>query len=286
MKKFFSVLLVALVLVSTASCNKKADKGSAQGDSIAKMLGDAMGSNLKFGVDQDSANANKFDKDAFLKGLESVVTRDTSATDNSYLGGVNYGFQVLSTLQQLEQETGSKIDRRKFLAAMREAFNSKRKLTQEEVQQKGMDFQNLITRVANAKKASDPNAVKNLKAGQAFAAQAKAKGFQQTASGVLYKISAPGTGENFKKGQTVMVSYVGKHIDGKVFDQSQQPVPMTLDESQLIKGFVEALQLLKPGAKATVVIPANLAYGEQGNQAIGPNETLIFEIEAVGLQKK
>lgn len=287
MKKIFSLLVVALMIGSLASCNKKATKASPTEDSVSTLFGSGMGANLAYMVSQDSANADKFEKDEFLKGLESIINRDTTNADNSYLGGIQYGFQILGSIQQIEQETGVKIDRRRFLAEFKKAFSSSKKLTQEELQQKGMDLQNLLTRVANEKRANDPKAVENLKAGQAYAAkQLQAdKSLQKTASGLIYKVVAPGSGENFKAGETVNVKYVGKHVDGKVFDQSSSPVPMKIDEGGLIKGFVEALKLMKPGTKLHVIIPAELAYGPQGNQAIGPNETLVFDIEAVGAGK-
>ncbi len=93
----------------------------------------------------------------------------------------------------------------------------------------------------------------------------------------------PGSGENIKADQTVNVMYTGKHIDGKVFDESKQAIPMKVSEGSLIKGFVEVLKLMKPGAKAHVIIPADLAYGPQGQQEIGPNEYLVFDIEAVSV---
>jgi FKBP-type peptidyl-prolyl cis-trans isomerase FklB len=79
------------------------------------------------------------------------------------------------------------------------------------------------------------------------------------------------------------VNYVGRHLNDSVFDKSgDQPVPFNL--KQVIPGFAEMIQLMKPGSKVTVVIPGELAYGPQGNRGIEPNETLIFDIETLGVQ--
>ena len=82
-----------------------------------------------------------------------------------------------------------------------------------------------------------------------------------------------------------VVNYVGKHLDGTVFDSREgEHMPPTIEIG--IEGFSEMLQLMKPGGKAIVVIPSNLAYGAIPiNDAIGPNETLIFEIEIIDRQK-
>lgn len=111
----------------------------------------------------------------------------------------------------------------------------------------------------------------------------KSGNYKKTAQGVLYKVEKPGKGVNFKKGDEVMLKYKGMHIDGSVFDQSYKAVMFPVDETQLIKGFVDMLTNMKPGMKVTCIIPGKLAYGDRGNQNIAPNETLVFEIETGNL---
>ena len=82
-----------------------------------------------------------------------------------------------------------------------------------------------------------------------------------------------------------MVNYVGKHIDGKEFDSSKEPVPF--QTSQVVPGFAEMIKLMKPGMKVEVIIPGDLAYGPEGREpTIGSNETLVFEMETVGKQEQ
>lgn len=125
---------------------------------------------------------------------------------------------------------------------------------------------------------------KNKAEGEAFLAANKTKkGVITTASGLQYKILKEGNGKSPEPGSSVTVFYKGSLVDGKVFDQTKKGNPATFGVSQVIKGWTEGLQLMKEGAKFEFYIPANLGYGVQGAQGsiIGPNATLIFEVELV-----
>ena len=123
--------------------------------------------------------------------------------------------------------------------------------------------------------------ITNKKAGEAYMEQLrKDKSFIFTKSGLAYKMLKEGKGTNFTKDDVVNTIYVGKHLDGTVFESSEGE-PMPFISNQEIEGVSEMLQLMKPGGKAIVVIPGNLAYGAMGVGGLGPNETLIFEIETV-----
>ena len=109
-----------------------------------------------------------------------------------------------------------------------------------------------------------------------------------TASGLQYEVLVAGGSEKYdaaKHGDapTAEVMYKGTLVDGTVFDQSAQPVKFNI--RQVIPGFTEALTLMPIGAKWKVTIPANLAYGANGPGSIGPNSTLIFEMELLGMTK-
>ena len=149
-----------------------------------------------------------------------------------------------------------------------------------------MDIESQLKRAQAEAKAKDPKAIENKKAGEAFLAKkAKEAGYQKTPSGLVYKVITEGAGENFTDKDVVMVNYVGKHIDGKEFDSSKEPVPF--QTSQVVPGFAEMLKLMKPGMKVEVIIPGDLAYGPEGREpTIGSNETLVFEMETVGKQEQ
>ena len=122
----------------------------------------------------------------------------------------------------------------------------------------------------------------NAKAGQDFLLEnGKRAEVKTTESGLQYEVLTEGTGAQPKATDQVEVHYTGKLIDGTVFDSSvDRGVPATFGVTQVIPGWVEALQLMKEGAKWRLFIPSQLAYGPQGaGNVIGPNQTLIFDVE-------
>jgi FKBP-type peptidyl-prolyl cis-trans isomerase len=131
-------------------------------------------------------------------------------------------------------------------------------------------------------------AEKNKVAGEAFlAANRKKQGIQTTASGLQYQILKRGTGATPKASDEVSVHYHGTLLDGTVFDSSQQRgQPASFRVNEVIPGWTEALQLMKVGDKFRLFIPAELAYAETGaGEFIGPNSTLIFEVELLDVLK-
>lgn len=129
----------------------------------------------------------------------------------------------------------------------------------------------------------------NAKAGEQFLAEnGKRVEVKTTASGLQYEVLAEGDGASPVPGDAVTVHYTGKLIDGTVFDSSvDRGEPATFGVTQVIPGWVEALQLMKVGAKWRLFIPSNLAYGPNGaGGAIGPNQTLIFDVELLAVDHK
>ena len=115
---------------------------------------------------------------------------------------------------------------------------------------------------------------------------------EKTESGLYYVVSEMGTGPKALPGDTVSVHYVGTTLDeGKEFDNSRQrnqPFNFPVGQGMVIPGWDEGLQLFPKGTKAKLVIPSKLAYGEQGapGSPIGPNATLVFEIELLDVKPK
>jgi FKBP-type peptidyl-prolyl cis-trans isomerase FklB len=128
---------------------------------------------------------------------------------------------------------------------------------------------------------------KNKTGGEKFLEENKKKpGVKTTASGLEYKVEKEGTGPQPKATDMVTVNYRGTLIDGTEFDSSyKRGQPATFPVNGVIKGWTEALQLMKQGAKYQLFIPANLAYGERAmGPDIGPNATLIFEVELMDVK--
>ncbi len=127
----------------------------------------------------------------------------------------------------------------------------------------------------------------NSEAGKSFLAEnAKREVVITTASGLQYEVLSEGDGDSPKATDEVTVHYHGTLIDGSVFDSSiERGQPATFPVNGVIPGWVEALQLMSPGAKYKLFIPSDLAYGERGaGQMIGPNTTLIFEVELISIK--
>lgn len=120
----------------------------------------------------------------------------------------------------------------------------------------------------------------NAREGAAFLQQNGLKqGVTTTASGLQYEVLRSGSGPRPGPESLVRLHYRGTLIDGTEFDSSYDGEPALFSPAGLIPGFAEALQLMPVGSHYRIVIPANLAYGPSGGGPIGPNETLIFEIE-------
>ncbi|MCE5332282.1 MAG: FKBP-type peptidyl-prolyl cis-trans isomerase [Bacteroidales bacterium] len=125
-----------------------------------------------------------------------------------------------------------------------------------------------------------------IKAGKDFLAEnGKRPGVVTLASGLQYEVLTEGKGAKPKASDKVKVHYHGTLIDGTVFDSSvNRGEPATFGTTQVISGWVEALQLMPVGSKWKLFIPSDLAYGAQGaGQAIGPHTTLVFEVELLAI---
>ncbi|OGR15550.1 MAG: hypothetical protein A2277_11215 [Desulfobacterales bacterium RIFOXYA12_FULL_46_15] len=126
---------------------------------------------------------------------------------------------------------------------------------------------------------------KNKKAGETFLAENKKKdGVITLKSGLQYKVVTEGTGKMPKESDKVTTHYRGTLVDGTEFDSSyKRGEPVSFPVNGVIAGWTEALQLMKTGSKWQLFIPSDLAYGENGPEPIGPNATLIFDVELISI---
>ncbi|MBQ4614116.1 MAG: FKBP-type peptidyl-prolyl cis-trans isomerase [Akkermansia sp.] len=128
----------------------------------------------------------------------------------------------------------------------------------------------------------------NLAKGNAYLAEnAKKPGVVTTASGLQYKVITEGKGKKYDeatdgKSAVCSVVYEGRLLDGTIFDKTETPIEMPID--RVVPGFSEALKLMPVGSEWEVVIPSNLAYGEQGPGIIGNNSTLIFKLKLTDIK--
>jgi FKBP-type peptidyl-prolyl cis-trans isomerase FklB len=209
------------------------------------------------------------------QGQKPVALQDRA----SYIIGLNLGQSLKS------QEVPVTVDL--IIQGLRDGLGGAAALlTPEEIQAAMQEFQQqlMTQQQAKHKAASD----KNLKDSQAYLDQNKAKaGVKTTASGLQYEVVKEGSGESPKPTDKVTVHYRGTLPDGTVFDSSyDRNEPATFPVNGVIAGWVEALQLMKPGAKYRLVIPPALAYAERGaGNDIGPNQVLIFDVELLSIDK-
>src|SRR5213083_3268715 len=191
----------------------------------------------------------------------------------SYSIGMNIGFNLSKQKVDVNPDV--------LAAGIKDAIAGKPQLTQEQVKDVMAQFEK------DMEQKQEQAGEKNKTEGAKFLEDNKKKpGVKTTASGLEYKVEKEGTGAQPKPTDMVTVNYRGTLIDGTEFDSSyKRGQPATFPVNGVIKGWTEGLQLMKPGAKWQLFIPSELAYGERGSgQMIGPNATLIFDVELVSFK--
>ncbi|MGM0443714.1 MAG: FKBP-type peptidyl-prolyl cis-trans isomerase [Fibrobacterota bacterium] len=213
-----------------------------------------------------SESSSEESGESLLRDIE-VLGNDTE----SFSYSLGYGFG--KSLDQVKD----RVDISVLLSAVKAAMEGDEPLIgrqeAQQIQRKVMTEQKKEASAKQQKRASE---------GKSFLENNKKQdGVVETESGLQYKVMKEGTGEKPGPEDKVRVHYTGKLLDGEIFDSSvERGKPVTFSLDRVIKGWSEGLQLMKEGAKYTLYIPSELAYGEKGaSPKIGPNETLIFEVE-------
>ncbi len=196
---------------------------------------------------------------------------DTNDQKASYGIGMNMGSQLA--------QAADRLDREALMRGIEDGLQgNESQISDGEMQSILMQFGSEIEAAAETERSQEGEA--NLAAGAAYLAENGAKqGVTTTASGLQYEVLRVGEGERPTVESTVRLHYRGTLIDGTEFDSSYGGEPATFMVSGVIPGFTEALVLMPVGSHYRIVIPAGIAYGPQGSGPIGPNSTLIFEIE-------
>lgn len=210
-----------------------------------------------------------------------AASLDTLDQRLSYILGQNAAAQL--------EEIGLTLDLDAFKLAIEEASiedDAKRSLPKAGVVKAIQEAQKKAAE--KAEKAAAALSEANIKAGKEYReANAKKEGVITTESGLQYKEIKAGTGEKPKSTDKVKVHYKGTLLDGKTFDSSyDRGQPATFPVTGVIKGWIEALQLMNVGDKFQLTIPPEIAYGEKGTgRDIGPNATLLFDVELLEIVK-
>jgi FKBP-type peptidyl-prolyl cis-trans isomerase FklB len=213
---------------------------------------------------------------AFQVSAEENLVLKNQKEKMSYIIGMDIGNNL--------KRQSIDVDPNILAKGIRDALSAVKPLLTEQ------EIQNTLTTFQKEKAAKQEEvAKKNKNEGEAFmTANKKKEGVKALASGLQYKVIKSGTGKKPKITDSVTTHYRGTLVDGTEFDSSyKRGQPVTFPVSGVIAGWTEALQLMEEGAKWQLFVPPNLAYGERGaGGVIGPNATLIFEIELITVQEK
>jgi FKBP-type peptidyl-prolyl cis-trans isomerase len=220
-----------------------------------------MGVSMMLGACADAGGNAAFENAA-------LETNDQKA---SYAIGLNVGSQLA--------DTRDRLDRMAFLRGIEDALQSNDPaIPREELQTVLQTFGQEIQ--AAAEEARTVEAEANATAGEVYLAEnAQREGVTVTESGLQYEVLRAGEGASPTREDQVRLHYRGTLIDGTEFDSSYDGEPVVFNAGGLIQGFTEGLLLMQEGAHYRLVIPSDLAYGPAGQGEIGPNATLVFEIE-------
>lgn len=239
--------------------------GVAQSASLAQFLAQRSG--------VDSAHIKDF-----VEGLNKEVSADEAAKLRALLASIDIKKQMPQIVQSMNQQATGKgdttyVDATTFLKGLTEGLLKSNTLSADsatKIEQQQYDYHTQQLKTRNA------DFLKNY---------AKQKGVKSTASGLLYKVIKEGDGAMPTDTSEVEVHYEGKLIDGSVFDSSyKRGETATFAVNQVIKGWSEAVKLMKVGAEYEVCLPYEIAYGERGTRGIPPYSTLIFKIELKGIK--
>lgn len=231
---------------------------------------------------------------ALIVGL--YVARDVSQAQE---GAAAPGVKLETTIEKASyaigyltvknwRRQGADFAQTQVVAGMKAAYadDAKPAMTEEEMDKALEAFEGELREAMQKKRAEE--AETNKKSGEAYLAANKSKeGVVVLPSGLQYKVLKEGDGAQPKASDTVTVHYKGTLIDGTEFDSSYgRGEPATFPVTGVIKGWVEALQLMKVGSKWQLFIPADLAYGANPRPGgpIGPNSVLVFEVELIAIK--
>jgi FKBP-type peptidyl-prolyl cis-trans isomerase len=223
---------------------------------------------------------------AFLAAgfLAAQVAADEPAALKTQKDKISYC--IGATVGKNMKQQGVDIDVETLLKGMRDGVTGQKLLmTDEEIQTTMVAFDAEFR--AKKTKAANSAAADNKKVGDAYLAENKTKkGVVTLPSGLQYSVIKMGTGKKPTDTDSVECHYKGTLIDGTEFDSSyKRGQPTTFPVSGVIPGWTEALKLMPVGSKWQLFVPSQLAYGERGmGGAIGPNSTLIFEVELLGIK--
>lgn len=289
--QLLTISTVALLFTScnkkenaTTSSNEEAKSSNVELKNAKDSLSYALGSNYANAVLQSENSMDldeSIDKEEVLKAYNETL---------EFLKGKSKSFKqgFIVALQrdmiEAQLDTTNILNNDVFVAGLKDGLNKVEKIDRSAGQMAFEKYLSPIQMKAEGKMQKRAEARKevqkkeNKEKGTKFIEAKKKEGYKVTESGLLYKVIKEGGANKPTDSDLAKVIYTGKLIDGKVFDTSNGE-PRDLPVGNMVPGFKEALKMMGKGAKMEIILPAELGYGEMGNQGIEPNSTLIFEVE-------
>ena len=277
MKSFIKMTLVSSAIVlALAGCDeKKATEENKAPATTTATTNSAENINVTESKTEATIAQNSADK----------ATISTDAQKEAYALGSSFANYMKSNLEQNEVTA----DQEYLISGFNETMRGASQLSQDEVKNVLDAFGKRIQEESQAR--FEKQKTENTAAGEKYREDfAKQEGVIKTKSGLMYKVINEGTGRHPTAEDTVIVHYVGTLTDGRTFDSSyDRNEPATFPLNGVIKGWTEGIQLIGVGGKIKLVVPPELAYGDQSfpsqgdKPGITPASTLVFEVELLGI---
>ena len=274
--------LTALVKDSTAAITK-ADLIALKSDSLSQNMGRFYGVQLQNNVKR--RNLTDEQKARLLEGFNAGINIDEG--NKPLIDGRMLANDFLNMEKSIKKQLNLSLSKDLFKDAVIAVMSDPKVPTDAEFKDVDTKTQAYIRATQDFARENSAEALTQKGLGKKYIENLMEKdpAFIQAPSGLVYKITNPGNGKKFGANDKIRVMYKGTHVDGKTFDESKEPV--TFAPSQVVPGFREALLMMSPGAKMTAVLPYEIAYGARGaGQSIKPFETLVFDIETLGIDEE
>lgn len=273
--------LNALLKDSTAAITK-ADVIAIKSDSLSQNMGRFYGLQVQNSIKR--RNLTDEQKARLFEGFNAGINIDES--NLPLIDGRLLANDFLNMEKSIKKQLNLSLSKDLFKDAVIAVMSDPKVPTNEEFKAVDAQTQAYIRETQDFARENSAEALTQKGLGKKYIENLMEKdpAFIQAPSGLVYKIINPGNGNKFGENDKIRVMYKGTHVDGKTFDESKEPV--TFAPNQVVPGFREALLMMSPGAKMTAVLPYEIAYGARGaGQSIKPFETLVFDIETLGLDE-
>ena len=265
------------------SLASNADMIALKSDSLSCNLGRFYGTQVREVCKQKKLSEAQIAR--LLEGFNYGVGVDEN--NKPVVDGKNFANEFIGTKENAKRKLEVNYNKDLFVAAFADVLNDPAVPTEEQYKALESQFKSYAFGVESFARENSAEALTHRTMGKKYIENIMSKdpGYVQTPSGLVYKVLAPGSGKQFGVDDKIKVMYKGTHVDGTAFDESKEPIEFS--PGQVVPGFREALLMMRPGAKMIAVLPQELAYGARGaGDVIKPYETLVFEIEAIGLAEE